>query len=296
MVQQEGIPEHPRVSDALARATLFALLDSEAIGVGLVRAPDWSHVLTNATYERLLVTSGSSPALGHLITEVPGQELAPVAMLARVVATGASSRTASVLVRKHTHLSLSFLRVRNVTAEDDGVLILVQDVTESVREHRISEIFASLAGAITAPHKEIAAIRANVARVVEAIHADAASIFLLDDRRRLHGALVGWDWTRTSFVASLDRWPNVSKAIADDVTCYLTAASATDAEAEWFERRNIAASICAPMTDDEGVLGVMFFDFERAPAAGSQLDHKLAKAVADDCARLVRRTALPGLE
>ena len=291
---EAGVPEHPRVPDALARATLFALLDSDAVGIALVRAPEWSHVLTSSTYERLVgAASSSGPALGRTLSQVLGEELAPASMLDRVAASGEASRITNALVRPHTYLSLSFLRVRGVTADADGVLVLVQDVSELMHEHQVGELFAALAGAITAEREEVAAIRANVDRAVDALGADAASIFLLGpDRRRLHGALVGWDWTRTSFVAELERWPNVREAVVADRTSYVTSTSAASAEAEWFERRGIAASICAPMTGEEGVIGVMFFDFDSSPKPASRLDLRLAKTVADECARLVRRAAV----
>ncbi len=289
---EAGVPEHPRVPDALARATLFALLESEAVCIALVRAPEWSHVLTSATYERLVGGSSSRPALGRALSDVLGEELAPTSMLERVAASGETLRIANAHVHPHTYVSLNFLRVRQVTAGTDGVLVLVQDVSEQVHEHDVSELFAALAGAITAEREEVAAIRANVMRAATALSADAASIFLLDpNRRQLHGALVGWDWTRTSFVAELERWPNVGEAVVGNQTRYITGASAASAEAEWFEQRGIAASICVPMSGEEGVLGVLFFDFDRLPTPASHLDLRLAKTVADECARLVRRAS-----
>lgn len=288
----ESVPEHPRVSDALARATLLALLESETVGVALIRASDWTHVLASATYERFV---GTRETLGRHVSDAIPDAVAPLAMLGGVVSTGRGARPPSLLVREvegtpdALHVGLTLLRVRRVTPESDGVLVLTQDVSREVHERRMGELFVALANDMSA-RDETESIRASVSRASEALDADAASIFLLSpDRKRLHGALVGWDWTRTSFVAEVEHWPSVARAITSDEPVYLTADSAEMAEEVWFERRGIKASICAPMTAHGRVLGVLFFDY--ATSRVTQVDLAMAKDIADRCALLVEHAA-----
>lgn len=287
------VPEHPRVSDALARATLQALLESDSVGVALLRAGDWTHVLTSPTYERLV---GAQGTLGRSVFEVLS-EAAPRQMLEAVVSTGRAALP-SDLLRTETargasipiHVSLAFLRVRAVTPDSDGVLVLAQDVSHQVHAQRMGELFLALAKDMSGERDEAASIRASVLHASEALEADAASIFLLSpDARRLHGALLGWDWTRTSFVAEVEHWPNVQRALAANETIYLTLATAQLSEEAWFERRGIKAAICAPMAAHGRVLGVLFFDYTSQEAP--KMDLALAKDIADQCALLVERAA-----
>jgi hypothetical protein len=289
----ELVPEHPRVADALARAVLQSLLDSPSIGIALVRTVDWSHVMTSATYERLV---GVAPTLGSPLDEVLPPSIAARSMLEHVLATG---EPATQLVERRTgvgdalppaHVSLMFLRVRRVTQDSDGVLVLAQDVSRQIHDQRIGELFVALANDMTSERDETASVRASVTHASEALGANAASIFLLSpDGRRLHGALVGWDWTRTSFVAELDNWPSVQQAIAGNEAVYMTADTARLAEEVWFERRGIKAAICAPMAARGRVLGVLFFDYAEPPPG--HVDLALAKRIADQCAMLVERAA-----
>lgn len=291
---REAVPEHPRVSDALARATLQALLDSETVGVALVRGSDWTHVLASATYERLV---GAEATLGRHVSDALPEAIVPRAMFGSVVSTGKGARPDGLLVRPAVddgadavHVALTLLRVRHVTPESDGVLVLAQDVSQQVHERRIGELFVALANDMTAERDEGGSIRASISLASEALAADAASIFLLSpDGKRLHGALVGWDWTRTSFVAEVDHWPSVARAIVGNEPVYVTAETAQLAEEVWFERRGIMAAIAAPMAADGRVLGIVFFDYAtRKPAT---VDLGLAKEIADQCALLVRRAA-----
>lgn len=291
---REDVPEHPRISDALARATLQALLDSETVGVALVRASDWTHVLASATYERLV---GAKETLGRQVSDAIPEAIVPHAMLGSVVSTGKGARPDGLLVRPEVegeadavHVAITLLRVRRVTPESDGVLVLAQDVSREVHERRIGELFVGLAKDMAAERDEGGSIRASISHASEALAADAASIFLLSpDGKRLHGALVGWDWTRTSFVAEGERWPNVARAIAANEPVYVTAETARLAEEVWFERRGIKAAICAPMAADGRVLGVVFFDY--ATSKPARVDLALAKEIADQCAMLVKRAA-----
>ncbi|HEY8078751.1 MAG TPA: GAF domain-containing protein [Labilithrix sp.] len=286
-------PEHPRVPDAVARAVLQSLLENPSTGIALVRANDWSHVMTSPTYERLV---GVRQTLGKSVDDVLTRSTAPRAMLERVNATG---EPATKLRERDTrlggepipaHVRFLFLRVRNVTPESDGVLVLAEDVSREVHDQRIGELFVALANDMTSERDETASIRASVAHASQALGADAASIFLLSpDGKLLHGALVGWDWTRTSFVAELESWPDVKHAVGRNEAVYMTAATARLAEQDWFERRGIEAAICAPMAVQGRVLGVLFFDYGAALA--SHADLGLAKSIADQCAKLVDRAA-----
>lgn len=293
-----GVPESPRTSDALARAVLQSLLDAEALGIALVRSTDWSHVMTSETYERLV---GSRPTLGRPVSEALSESIAPRAMLEAVVANGKAARSPNILERTDVvdgspvsvHVSFTFLPVKKVTANADGVLVLAHDVSQQVHEQRIGELFVALASDMSIDRDEAASIRSSVARASESLGADAASIFLLSsDGKRLHGALVGWDWTRTSFVAEVENWPGVRRALAANVAGYITADTAQRAEEVWFERRGIKAAICAPMAVRGRVLGVLFFDY-LAPRA-AEVDLGVAKRIADQCALLVERAAERG--
>jgi GAF domain-containing protein len=94
-----------------------------------------------------------------------------------------------------------------------------------------------------------------------AISAKSTSPFLVgEDDRSLHGLISEWDWTRTSFSARLDDWPNVRESlVTGEVTCIL-AADAEGAEAGWFEAHGIRATLCVPLRDGARPLGVIFFD------------------------------------
>lgn len=288
-------PEHPRVSDALARATLYALLESEAIGVALLRSGDWMHVMSSATYDALI---GGGPALGRHASAVLPDALISHVGLEDVVSTGRTADVPEVLLRTdtvdglpvRTYVSFTFLRVRQVTSSADGVLILARDVSKQVHDRRMAELFVLVASDMTAERDEAATIRASVVHASKALGAEAASIFLLSsDGKCLHGALVGWDWTRTSFVVELEHWPNVGRAIATNRTFYVTAAEAQGAEEVWFERRGIKAAVCAPMAAHGRVVGVLFFDYP--DLSGAKVDLEMAKDVADQCALLVERAA-----
>jgi len=289
----EGEPRQLPVSDDVARATLHALLDSDLLGVALVRAADWVHVMTNGAYEALLA---EGPALGKRLSEVlPAAKLSE-AELAVIVSTGRATRVRRVLlppgeagaVSSARYVTFALIPVRSLTPEGDGLLVLARDVSKEVHDERTANLFLLLARDMSTERDEVTAIRAAVAHAKLVLGASAASIFLLDpDGKTLHGALVGWDWTRTSFAAKLEQWPNVARAIAANEACHFTAANAERAEEGWFERRGIEAAICAPMATDGRVVGVLFFDF----CCGAQptIDLTLAKTIADQCALLVER-------
>jgi hypothetical protein len=95
----------------------------------------------------------------------------------------------------------------------------------------------------------------------EAVGAKSTSLFLVsDDDRSLHGLISEWDWTRTSFSARLDDWPNVSQSLVTGEVTRIVRSDARGAEAGWFEAHGIETSICVPLRDDARPLGVIFFD------------------------------------
>lgn len=286
-------PEHPRVSDFLARAVLQSLLESDGVGIALLRATDWTHVLTSPGYERLI---GKTDTLGSRVDEVLPASVAPRDLLERVAASGAAARAPTPFVRSggtgasatRIYVALNYLSVRHVTPELDGVLVLARDISPEIHEQRIAKLFLALANELVDPRDGKLSIRATVEQGRSALGADAASIFLSSpDGLRLHGALVGWDWTRTNFEADIERWPNVAEAIRANVASYVTRSTAVAAEREWFEHRGIRAAICAPIATEGRVLGVLFFDY--VTATTGPMDIALAKAIADRCAMFLDR-------
>ncbi|HVH41233.1 MAG TPA: GAF domain-containing protein [Labilithrix sp.] len=292
----EGVSRHSMASDALARSVLQALLDTESLGVALLRAGDWNHVLTNRAYDEAL--SNNAPTLDKNFFDIVAPAVVPRSVVEAVVSTGRAVHIAkaSVMTRSkqgslvRRYFSMSFLPMRAGTSDVDRVLVLVRDVSTEVHEQRIAELFVLLARDMTAERDEAATIRSSVTHATEALGAATASIFLLaPDEKSLHGALVGWDWTRSSFVANVDEWPNVEGAISKNEACFLTGVAAKKAEEGWFERRGIQAAVCAPMAVGDRVLGVLFFDYPASAPSG--VDLALAKTVADQCALLVERAA-----
>lgn len=288
-----GAPEHPRVSDELARAVLQSMLDSDGLGIALLRATDWTHVLTSATYEKLV---GKTGTLGRRVGDVLPQSVAPQSLLHLVVANGVAASSPQPLVRSEgtgalsarVHVALTYLRVRHVTPGSHGVLVMARDISREVHQERVAKLFRALANELADPGDQTSSVRSTVEQGRTALGADAASIFLMSpDGLRLHGALVGWDWTRTSFDAEVERWPNVKDAIRANAASYLTAHTAVGAERDWFEQRGIRSAICAPIALDGRVLGVLFFDYvtTRTPP----MDIALAKAIADRCAIFMGR-------
>jgi|GEM_PF-2904550 len=281
------------VPDVLGRATLQALLDNDLLGVALLRSGDWVHVMANALYEA--VVSGG-PSTGRRFSDVLDPGSIPDTTLEAVVSTGRAARVARVVLPSRPddepsaarHVTFILLPMRSL-GPNGGVLVLVRDVSKEVHDERMAELFILLAREMTAERDDAAAIRTSVAHAKEVLGASAASMFLLGrDRNSLHGALVGWDWTRTSFVADLQQWPNVARAIAKNEACHFMAAGAERAEEGWFERRGITAAICAPMAGEGRVVGVLFFDYA-GPPSDAPIDLALAKTVADQCALLVER-------
>jgi GAF domain-containing protein len=191
-------------------------------------------------------------------------------------------------VATRVHVALSYLRVRHVTPGVHGVLIVARDISPEIHQQRVAKLFLALANEVADPHDGRSSIRSTVEQGRTALGADAASIFLTSpDGLRLHGALVGWDWTRTSFDAEIERWPNVHESIRANAASYLTAHTAVGAEREWFEYRGIRSAICAPIALEGRVLGVLFFDY--VSATTPPMDIALAKAIADRCAIFIAR-------
>jgi hypothetical protein len=288
-----SVPHHPIIGDAFARALVDALVDCDALGIALVRGPPWLHVMVNARYQAIV---GMTPALGRAVGAILPKTVVPDVLLEDVQRTGVS-RTVRDAALHHddgsgeprAYATFTFLRVTAPDTGDDAVLVLARDVTEEVHERRTANLFVLLAEDIASARDAPGTIRNALRHAVEALDADDASIFLLSaDGHRLDGALVGWDWTRTSFAVELEKWPTVQSAIEWQAAVYFCRERAQKAERGWFERRGIAATVCAPMSSSGRVVGVIFFDFVEAPCE-SNVDLGLAKGVADQCAVVLSR-------
>jgi hypothetical protein len=284
------------VSDDVAHALVRALFDTDLLGVAILRAGNWEHVVANAAYDALL--GAGKPTIGRAFSDVVSSAALPDAKLGVLVSTGRAERVPRVplvasdgeMTSSPRHVTLTFLPFRSVMPGGDAVLVFARDVSSELHDERMADLFLLLARDMSSDGDEAAAIRTAVAHAKDALGATAASIFLLGpDGRSLHGALIGWDWTRSSFVTELEQWPNVARAIAANEACHFTAANAQSAEEGWFERRGIDAVICAPMAVDGRLLGVLFFDYAGPPPY--PVDLTLAKTVADQCAMLVEREA-----
>jgi len=126
----------------------------------------------------------------------------------------------------------------------------------------------------------------------ETVGASSASMFLVNDcePRVLQGVVSEWDWTRTSFPSSLAEWPTVASALETGELRTISSTEAALAEAEWFEARGIARTVCVPLRGDAGPIGVLFFDFDASAAC----DAAALAALADTgrrCARALTRAA-----
>ncbi len=284
------------VSDDVARAIVQGLLDTDLLGVALLRAGDWVHVLANAAYDALMCVG--EPTTGRPFSDVVMPDAVSDATFEAVISTGRAARVTrvahvvsdGVATSSTRYVTFTILPVRSLTPDGDAVLVFARDASHELHDERMAELFLLLARDMSTDGDEASAIRSAVAHAKEALGASAASIFLLGpDGKSLHGALVGWDWTRSSFVTELGQWPNVERAISANEACYFTAAHAERAEEGWFERRGIDAAICAPMAADGHLVGVLFFDYAGPPPYA--VDLALAKTVADQCALLVEHEA-----
>src|SRR5689334_22900312 len=61
-------PGQSPVSDDVARAVVQALLDTDLLGVALLRAGDWVHLMANAAYDALMSTE--EPTTGRPFSDV----------------------------------------------------------------------------------------------------------------------------------------------------------------------------------------------------------------------------------
>ncbi len=294
MQQPLGVPAHPRISDAAARALVQAIMDADLLGVALLRGPDHAHAMVNAKYHDLVGEAESM--LGRPMADVLPLHHAPEALIARVVAGNGPVVQANVLFQTVTsgvpRARWVTLTYHAVDEPDDAVLVLAQDVTDHVRERRRAEFFVKLVGDLLPSLDERAAVRSVVTQTQFALGATASSIFrVTPDGATLHGAIGEWDWTRTSFEVPTSGWPTVEAAFAKGHAQYITAGEARLGELGWFEKRGIAAALCIPLRVGEHAVGVLFFDFDsvRAPEPGSV---EFAEHVAAHCAAaLVRASA-----
>lgn len=123
----------------------------------------------------------------------------------------------------------------------------------------------------------------------EAVHADAASIFLLRGGNVLHGLVSEWDWTRTSFSSEVGEWPSVAGALSDGVPRWISAEGARGGEVDWFGARGIARTLCVPLGAGALSRGVLFFDFESVDASIDATHTVLLADVGRRCLRAFTR-------
>ena len=292
MEDRLGVPAHPRISDAAARALVQAIMDAEILGVALLRGPSHAHAMINAKYQSL-VSQNDETVLGRPIADVLPIERQPEALIARVLAGRGPlvqqdvklSSVASGIPRTRW-VSLTY----QVVDEPGGaVLVLAEDVTEVVRERWRAELFVKLVGELLPTLDERAVVRSVVTQTQRALGASASSIFrVTPDGATLFGAIGEWDWTRTSFEVPITQWPTVHAAVTTGRAHYITARDAREAELGWFEERGIDAAFCVPLRAAEHVIGVLFFDFDagHAPEAGAVA---FAENVAAHCAVALER-------
>jgi len=293
MEQPLGVPAHPRISDAAARALVQAIMDAEILGVALLRGPHHAHAMINAKYHDLV---GDAPStLGRPMADVLPADRAPEALIARVLAgKGPAVQTNvpfSTVVSGVPRARWVTFTYHAVDEPGGSVLVLAEDVTERFRERRRAELFVKLVGDLLPSLDDRAAVRSVVTQTQLALGSTASSIFrVTPDGATLYGATGEWDWTRTSFEVPVSQWPTVEAAVTKGQPQYITAAEARFGEHGWFEKRGIVAALCVPLRAAEHAVGVLFFDFDstRVPEPGS-ID--FAQSVAAHCAvALVRAT------
>jgi hypothetical protein len=155
--------------------------------------------------------------------------------------------------------------------------------------NEVSERIPSNANECRIAAPEAAVIETKVRSGSSALGGGVATLFLLSpDQKILEGAILGWDWTRTSFPSELAYWPNVCDAIAHNRAVSIDETDARSHELGWFERGGIHATVCVPMCAGDRVVGVLFFD---DPKRRSPRDLDAAKSIADGCAELIARAA-----
>ncbi len=115
----------------------------------------------------------------------------------------------------------------------------------------------------------------------DAMGADACSVFVLDAAGdELRGARGTWDWTRSSFGARLEHWPNVRAVIESQIPAHVNGNNALGGEVGWFETRGIAGCLCTPLLSGGATVGVMFWDYTDSAVAPREQDSRFAQSVA----------------
>ncbi|MFO0619270.1 MAG: GAF domain-containing protein [Polyangiaceae bacterium] len=287
-------PQHPLVSDAVARALLRALMDAELLGIALLGGRDHVHAMLNARYQAL---AGDEPALGRKFADVFPLACAAPEWLEWVATPGAPGvvpRVAMAVpdgvraeVRRTLHVTFTFLRVEG---DAPYIAVLAEDVTREVEERTRAELFFELLHDLTDASAPREAVSAVIARTQRALGAVAASLFLVEPSgTELTGAPGTWDWTRSSFQLSLEEWPSVQRALGHHESVFITASGASRVETGWFEMRGIGAALCIPLAAEGRDIGVLFFDFTDAATHLDRSTLLFAEAVAGECGRALSR-------
>ena len=269
------------------------IVEDGQLGVAVLSGPSHVHVAANAKYERLV---GTSPTYGRPLHDVLGVSCIPEVVLAGVLA-GSGPASVQEVVRKGDvalkPLRATFMFYR-IDEDPTSLLVIAHDVTEVVHARNRAQLFNSLTSELLASIEPRTAVRSVVTRAERALGARMSSVFVLDaDGRTLHGGDNEWDWTRTSFDASLDDWPTVAAILASGSARFITLAEAASAERGWFEARGIVATLCVPLRADGAPIGVLFFDFDGArplPIANVDFANDIGAHCAAALARALRTT------
>ncbi|MBX3185820.1 MAG: GAF domain-containing protein [Labilithrix sp.] len=147
--------------------------------------------------------------------------------------------------------------------------------------------------ASTLKHRELPRVLRRAVGLVRfargTVGASSASIFIVESGTdTLHGVVSEWDWTRTSFVSSLERWPTALRALESGDLHTISRAQASGAEAEWFEPRGVIRTVCVPLRAEDRRLGVLFFDFD-TEGGEREADLTFLADVGNRCARAIAR-------
>jgi hypothetical protein len=271
-------------ADTLVRT----IVEDGLLGVAVLSGSRHVHVAANAKYERLV---GTSLTYGRPLRDVLDTSIVPEVVLAGVL-DGSGPVSVREVVRKGD-VSLDPQRATfmfyRVDEDPTSLLVIAHDVTEVVRARNRQRLFSSLTSELLSSVEPRAAVRSVVTQAERALGACTSSVFVIDgDGRTLRGGEHEWDWTRTSFGASLDDWPTVDAILASGSARFITLAEATSSERGWFEARGIVATLCVPLRAHGAPIGVIFFDFDAArPLPIANVD--FASDIAAQCAAALDR-------
>jgi hypothetical protein len=272
--------------EGASRPLVRAIMDSEIVGIALVRGVAHLHVMANAKYATLV--GERAGVIGRPLREVI--RAVPEIVLKGVLEGGGGASVRDVLTTQpNAPARYATFTFHGVSGDPAAILVIAEDVTERVRERDRAALFRALVGELLPSMNPREAVRSVVEQTARALGAKMSSLFLVGrDGTTLQGAPGEWDWTRTSFDVPLHEWPTIEAAITSGQAKYLTAAKARGAEAGWFEAQGTVGALCVPLRTNDKAIGVLFFDFESAqPPPIATVD--FTEHVASHCAAVLAR-------